>query len=72
MDAGSEFSIEVLPRGSILNAHNMLSKRSFTVNARCCQTTTYYTLSYDRVLEVAYKSPELARKFVREKGRSET
>lgn len=36
MDVGTEFSLEVLPRGSILNAHNMLARRNFTVNARCC------------------------------------
>ena len=35
MDGGKDFSIEYLPRGSVLNAHNLLPKRNFAVNARC-------------------------------------
>ena len=34
MDAGTEFNLEVLTPGSVLNAHNMLSFRKHGSNAR--------------------------------------
>jgi len=57
MDAGTEFSLEVLPTGSVLNSHNMLAKRKHSVNARFSISTSYYILKYDKIVEVARRYP---------------
>ena len=53
MDAGTEFSLEKLPAGSILNAHNMLAKRKHSTNARFTMNTTFYYLKYNKLVDVA-------------------
>ena len=53
MDAGTEFSLEKLPAGSILNAHNMLARRKHSTNARFTMNTTFYYLKYSKLVDVA-------------------
>jgi len=53
MDAGTEFILENLPTGSILNAHNMLVQRKHQVNARCAMNTNFYFLRYHKLVEIA-------------------
>jgi len=71
MDAGTEFSLENLPTGSIINAHNMLAGRKHSVNARMSTNTTFYYLKYSKLVEVAKIYPKFARTLLREKGNAE-
>lgn len=57
MDAGTEFALEILPTGSILNAHNCLAKRKHAINARFSINTTFYYLKYHKLVEVARQYP---------------
>ena len=65
MDAGTEFSLEILPTGSILNAHNMLAKRKHSVNSRFAMNTTFYYLKYQKLVEVFKKYPSHAHALLR-------
>ena len=71
MDAGTEFSLEILPTGSIINAHNFLSQRKHSINARMNTNTTFYYLKYAKIVEVAKMYPRFAKDLLREKGKSE-
>ena len=71
MDAGTEFQLEILPTGSILNPHNMLAKRKHSVNSRFTMNTTFYYLKYDKLVEVAQQYPFFARELLKEKGKAE-
>lgn len=53
MDAGTEFRLELLTTGSVLNPHNMLVKRKHSVNARFSQNTMFYFLKYSTLVKVA-------------------
>lgn len=57
MDAGTEFQLEILPTGSVLNAHNFLAKRKHSVNSRFTINTTFYYLKYDKIVEIARSYP---------------
>ena len=46
MDSGTEFVIEILKTGSILNPHNFLSKRKYSTNVRFTTNTIFYFLKY--------------------------
>ena len=65
MDVGNEFMIEILPTGSILNAHNMLAKRKQAINARFKMNTTFYYLKYNKLVEVAKRYPSFANQLLR-------
>ena len=65
MDAGTEFSLEILPTGSILNAHNMLAKRKHSVNSRFAMNTTFYSLKYQKLVEVFKQYPSHAHALLR-------
>lgn len=71
MDAGTEFSLEILPTGSILNPHNMLARRKHSVNSRFAVNTTFYYLKYSRLKEVARKYPAFSNALLRQKGLAE-
>ena len=64
--------MEKLPRGSIMNAHHMMTNRPFRVNARCSVSTHIYTLHFDHLTQTAYNYKKLARSIIREKGKAET
>ena len=53
MDASLDLSIEILPTGSVLNAHNMLADRKHSINARFTTNTSFYFLKYATLVEVA-------------------
>ena len=72
MDAGTEFSLEILPTGSILNAHNMLAKRKHSINSRMAMNTTFYYLKYSKLVEVARQYPNFCQALLRQKGLAET
>lgn len=71
MDAGTDFSLEILNTGSILNPHNMLAKRKHSTNARFVMNTTFYYLKYSKLVEVAKKYPSFAAMLLREIGMAE-
>lgn len=71
MDAGTEFALEHLPTGSILNPHNCLAKRKHAINARFSINTTFYYLKYHKLVEVAKRYPAFLYLLQREKGRAE-
>ena len=53
LDSGVEIMIEHLSSGSVLNPHNFLAKRRHSVMARCSQSTTFYYIKRDRMIEIA-------------------
>ena len=53
MDAGSEFSLEILPTGSIINPNNFLTERKHSVNYRCLANCLLYHLKLDQLEEIA-------------------
>ena len=71
MDTGTELQLEVLPTGSIINAHNMLAKRKHSVNVRFTMNTTFYYLKYSKIVEVARKYPSFGIELLRQKGKSD-
>ena len=71
MDTGTDFSLENLPTGSILNAHNCLAKRKHSINSRFTINTTFYYLKYHKIVEVAQKFPKFLHELQRQKGRAE-
>ncbi len=57
MDASTDLTIERLPTGSIINAHNMLADRKNNINARFTTNTSFYFLKYAKLVEVAQNYP---------------
>ena len=53
MDAGTEFAIELLTTGSILNPHNFLVDRKHIVNYRFQLNSTFFYIKYGNFIEVA-------------------
>ena len=45
MDSGTEFPIEYLSSGSVINAHQFMIDRKALVSVRCAKATTFYTLN---------------------------
>ena len=45
MDKGTEFPIEYLGSGGILNAHHCIAGRPACVSVRCLKSTTFYILN---------------------------
>ena len=72
MDAGSEFPIEVLPTGSILNPNNFLCNRKHSVNYRCLANCTLYCIKYDDFAEIAYKYPDFYKEMLKFKALAES
>jgi len=71
MDAGTEFRLELLTTGSVLNPHNMLVRRKHSINARFTTGTMFYYLKYDKLVKVARNYPNFAKTLLREKGKAE-
>ena len=71
MDAGTEFQLETLMTGSVINAHNMLVQRKHSVNVRFTQNTMFYRLWYSKLVRVAKNYPNFAKELLREKGKAE-
>ena len=63
--------IEVLPTGSIINPHNMLSRRRHSINYRFTMNTTFYYLKYAKIVEVARKYPSFGNVLLRQKGKAD-
>ena len=61
MDKGTEFPIEHLGGGGILNAHHFLVRRPACVSVRCLKATTFYTLRIQKLFQVAENHPKLQR-----------
>ena len=45
MDNGTDFTVEHLAKGSIINAHSFVVLRAMPISARFAVNTTYYTLT---------------------------
>ena len=71
MDAGTEFQLELLTIGSVLNPHNMLVKRKHSINARFAENTMFYYLKYESMVKVARNYANFAKILLREKGKAE-
>ena len=59
MDKGTEFPLEHLGAGGILNAHHFIVGRKACVSVRCLKATTFYTLSFQKLYEVSQIYPKL-------------
>ena len=70
MDSGTEVSLEILPVGSIINAHNFLVYRKHSISARMIANTTFYYLKYAKIVEVAKLYPSFAKNLLKEKGKA--
>lgn len=57
MDSDIELQIELLPTGSVINSHNMLTSRRHIINARFVTNTSFYYLKYAKLVEVALAYP---------------
>ena len=71
MDAGTEFPIDILTTGSILNPHNFLAKRKQATNVRFEKNTIFYFLKYAQLVSVARNYKDFAEILLREKGKAE-
>lgn len=71
MDAGTEFPIDILTTGSILNPHNFLAKRRQATNVRFTKNTIFYFLTYAQLVSVARNYKEFSKVLLREKGKAE-
>mmetsp|Transcript_22438 Transcript_22438/g.27635 ORF Transcript_22438/g.27635 Transcript_22438/m.27635 type:complete len:471 (+) Transcript_22438:1479-2891(+) len=71
MDAGTEFRLELLTAGSVINSHNMLVQRKHSVNVRFTQNTMFYYLKYSKLVQVARNYPAFAKELLKEKGMAE-
>ena len=63
MDKGTEFPIEHLTSGSVINAHQFMIGRKTVVSARCIKATTLYTMSAKKFKEIAQEYPRLLKIF---------
>ena len=59
MDKGTEFPIEHLGGGSILNAHHSLVNRRASLSVRCLKSTTFYTLHVQKLFQISEKYSKL-------------
>lgn len=62
MDNGTEFPIERLGRGSVINAHSFLIEDTIDSVARCGVTSSIYVLSSSKFSKIADKYPGFAEK----------
>ena len=46
LDAGQEVVLEIIKKGTVMNAHNFLCGRSPTANTKCLTSVTYYFLPF--------------------------
>ena len=53
MDNKSEFYIDHLPKGSIINSQTFLVNRQMPVSARFTMNTTFYSLSAEKFGDIA-------------------
>ena len=63
---GTEFSLEKLPAGSILNPQMIVAARKYSTNARFTMDTTFYYLTYTKLIDVVKQNPE---EFKKQKGK---
>ena len=61
MDNGTDFTVEHLAKGSILNAHSFVVLRTMPISARFAVNTTYYTLTAQRFGDIAAEYPPLRK-----------
>ena len=61
MDDGTEFPLESLPKGSVINAHQFIATRPSPISAKMACNTTYYTLSVDQFARIAREYPRLRK-----------
>ena len=69
-DAGTEFPLETLPTGSIINPHNFLVDRKHSISGRFTLNTTFYYLTLERMTEIGYRYPEFGRELYKQKGQA--
>ena len=61
MDKDTEFPIEKLTYGSVINAHQFLIDRKTVVSARCLKNSIIYTMSAEKFFKIADEYPKLAK-----------
>ena len=65
MDAGTEFIIELLTKGSIINSNSFIATRESPISARFSRNCTYYTLSAEKFTSLASEDPCLRKMYNR-------
>ena len=68
MDTGTEFSIEILPTGSILNPNNFLCNRKHSVNFRCLANCLLYFIKIDTLEDIAIQYKDFIKELVKYRG----
>lgn len=63
MDVGTEFIIEHLTKGSIINSNSFIAMRESPLSARFTSSSTYYTLSAKKFTELASTDPVLRKMY---------
>ena len=72
MDQGAEFSLEVLPPGSVINSHNFMASRKHMVNFRCLANCLLYTIKFEVLKDdIAVKYNSFLKDLVKQQGHAE-
>ena len=61
MDKGTEFPLEHLTSGSVINAHHFMIDRKTVVSARCAKATTVYVMKANKFYQIAQEYPKLSK-----------
>ena len=61
MDKSTDFPIDYLSSGSVINSHQFMIERKSSVNIKCVKSTTIYKLSAHTFSEIAYEYPKLQK-----------
>ena len=68
MDNGTEFSIEVLSSGSIINPNNFLCDRNPTVSYRCLANCLLYRIKLDALEDIAVDYRDFYKEFIKHRA----
>ena len=72
MDTGTEFSIEILTTGSIINPLNFLSNRRHAVNYRCLANCLLYYIKIEALEDIALNYKDFVKELFKYRGYSES
>ena len=61
LEDGTEFNIETLSKGSIINPHQFINPRLLPFSARTLCNTTYYILRSNKFASIAQEYPKLGK-----------
>ena len=61
IDGSTEFLIDYISKGTVLNAYNCLANIKTSVNVKCLTSVTYYYMPFDILHSVALNYPSLMK-----------